>query len=84
FAGEETDAAMKDQLRESHCKETCDSKAPNSVSGYLLPHLLNLYGSRATAQDFEIYVPEATFEDPLMFARGVKQIKSAFYSLGKV
>ncbi|KAH0714400.1 hypothetical protein KY284_007305 [Solanum tuberosum] len=42
------------------------------------------YSSRAKAQDFEIYAPNATFEDPLMRAEGVKQIKSSFYSLGKV
>lgn len=28
------------------------------------------YGSRATARDFEIYAPNATFEDPLMCAHG--------------
>ncbi|GER39841.1 nuclear transport factor 2 family protein [Striga asiatica] len=43
-----------------------------------------IYASRATFKDFEIYVPHATFEDPLMCAHGVNQIKSAFYSLAKV
>jgi len=43
-----------------------------------------MYGSCATARDFEIYAPNATFEDPLMRAHGVKQIKSSFYSLPKV
>ncbi|KAG6437533.1 hypothetical protein SASPL_102452 [Salvia splendens] len=42
------------------------------------------YASRATPKDFEIYAPNATFEDPLMRAHGVKQIKSAFYSLSKI
>lgn len=42
------------------------------------------YGSCATARDFEIYAPDASFEDPLMRAQGVKQIKSAFYSLPKL
>lgn len=28
------------------------------------------YASRATPQDFEIYAPHATFEDPLMQAQG--------------
>ncbi|KAK2971286.1 hypothetical protein RJ640_001312 [Escallonia rubra] len=42
------------------------------------------YGSCATPRDFEIYAPNATFEDPLMCAHGIKQIKSAFYSLSKV
>ncbi|KAJ0976815.1 hypothetical protein J5N97_012289 [Dioscorea zingiberensis] len=55
--------------------------SPTSSCG---PHLLNLYGSRATAQDIEIYAPGATFEDPMMCAHGVKQIKSAFYSLSKI
>lgn len=49
-----------------------------------MPHLLNIYGSRATAKDFDIYAPHATFEDPLMRAHGVQQIKSAFYTLPKV
>nr|GEW42015.1 hypothetical protein [Tanacetum cinerariifolium] len=55
-----------------------------NVTDDLLPHILNLYASRASPQDFEIYAPNASFEDPLMCARGVKQIKSAFYSLSKV
>ncbi|XP_014512568.2 uncharacterized protein LOC106771159 isoform X2 [Vigna radiata var. radiata] len=42
------------------------------------------YGSRATRHDFDIYAANASFEDPLMCARGVKQIKSAFYSLPKL
>ncbi|XP_021684020.1 uncharacterized protein LOC110667475 isoform X2 [Hevea brasiliensis] len=42
------------------------------------------YGSCATPRDFEIYAPNASFEDPLMCAQGVKQIKSAFYSLSRV
>ncbi|KAJ3708677.1 hypothetical protein LUZ61_012382 [Rhynchospora tenuis] len=53
------------------------------VAELLMPHLLNLYGSCATAKDFEIYAPHATFEDPLMRAHGVDQIKSAFYTLPK-
>ncbi|KAJ1274591.1 hypothetical protein BS78_05G073400 [Paspalum vaginatum] len=55
-----------------------------SVADRIMPHLLNMYGSCATARDFEIYAPNATFEDPLMRAHGVKQIKSSFYSLPKV
>ncbi|XP_076955079.1 uncharacterized protein LOC143629784 [Bidens hawaiensis] len=63
---------------------SCDINQSQKVSDDILPHILNLYGSRATPKDFEIYAPNATFEDPLMCARGVKQIKSAFYSLSKV
>ncbi|KAL3645311.1 hypothetical protein CASFOL_010491 [Castilleja foliolosa] len=73
-----------DQVREGCCKEACELKPSKRVSDYLLPHILNLYASRATPQDFEIYAPNATFEDPLMCSHGVKQIKSSFYSLGKV
>ncbi|CAL1374079.1 unnamed protein product [Linum trigynum] len=65
----------------------CDKKMGSSgdrVSDTIIPHLLNLYASRATAADFEIYAANASFEDPLMSAQGVKQIKSAFYSLPKV
>ena len=70
---------------EQQAKEFADAKARKSgFSEILLPHILNLYGSRATARDFEIYAPNATFEDPLMRAQGVKEIKSAFYSLNKV
>ncbi|KAK1431397.1 hypothetical protein QVD17_07856 [Tagetes erecta] len=61
-----------------------DNNQSTNVSDDILPHILNLYGSRATPQDFEIYAPNASFEDPLMCAHGVKQIKSAFYSLSKV
>ncbi|KAK9156831.1 hypothetical protein Scep_003405 [Stephania cephalantha] len=56
----------------------------NRLSDNLMPHILRLYGASATAADFDIYAPDAVFEDPLMCAHGVKQIKSAFYSLGKV
>ncbi|KAJ8551627.1 hypothetical protein K7X08_021642 [Anisodus acutangulus] len=76
---------MKDEQREVYCKEAGGDYNPsNRASDCILPHLLNLYASRAKAQDFEIYAPNATFEDPLMRAEGVKQIKSSFYSIGKV
>ncbi|CAN6703569.1 unnamed protein product [Malus baccata var. baccata] len=55
-----------------------------SVHDDIILHILKLYGSCATASDFEIYSPNASFEDPLMCARGLKQIKSAFYSLPTV
>ncbi|KAG5575028.1 hypothetical protein H5410_055162 [Solanum commersonii] len=71
----------KYEEKEGYLKEAGDDY---TASHYILPHLLNLYASRAKAQDFEIYAPNATFEDPLMRAEGVKQIKSSFYSLGKV
>ncbi|CAL4971968.1 unnamed protein product [Urochloa decumbens] len=61
-----------------------DGKAAGGVAERIMPHLLNMYGSRATARDFEIYAPNATFEDPLMRAHGVQQIKSSFYALPKV
>ncbi|KMZ60294.1 Nuclear transport factor 2 (NTF2) family protein [Zostera marina] len=57
--------------------------SPKEISKKLIPHILNLYGSRATASDFEIYAPDASFEDPLISARGIKQIKSSFYSVSK-
>ncbi|CAO2195986.1 unnamed protein product [Urochloa humidicola] len=59
-------------------------KPPGSIAERIMPHLLNIYGSRATARDFDIYAPNATFEDPLMRAHGVAQIKSSFYALPKV
>ncbi|BAD88251.1 unknown protein [Oryza sativa Japonica Group] len=61
-----------------------EEKAASPVSRHIMPHLLNIYGSCATARDFEIYAAHATFEDPLMRAHGVKQIKSAFYTLPKL
>ncbi|CAO1941056.1 unnamed protein product, partial [Urochloa humidicola] len=34
-----------------------DDKAPaGAVAERIMPHLLNIYGSRATARDFEIYI----------------------------
>ncbi|XP_052187435.1 uncharacterized protein LOC127798133 isoform X4 [Diospyros lotus] len=76
--------AMKNEAREGLSKESHDLKPSKTISDRLITHLLNLYGSRAMASDFEIYAPDATFEDQLMCARGIKQIKSAFYSLSKV
>ncbi|CAK8572942.1 unnamed protein product [Lathyrus sativus] len=73
-----------DAGKEIRYKETFDSRAKQSYAQGIIPHILHLYGSKATARDFEIYAPDASFEDPLMRAHGVKQIKSAFYSLPKV
>uniref|UniRef100_A0A1D1XHS2 Peptide deformylase n=1 Tax=Anthurium amnicola TaxID=1678845 RepID=A0A1D1XHS2_9ARAE len=73
-----------DPATEQQAKEQKEAKGLRPITENIIPHLLNLYGSTATAQDFEIYAPNATFEDPLMRANGVKQIKSAFYSLSKV
>ncbi|MFX9847070.1 hypothetical protein ABTP16_14485, partial [Acinetobacter baumannii] len=81
---QDAEQASKDQMREGYCKEASEYNPSKRVSDHILPHILNLYASRASSQDFDIYSPNATFEDPLMCARGVKQIKSAFYSLGKV
>ncbi|KAJ3672084.1 hypothetical protein LUZ60_006805 [Juncus effusus] len=60
------------------------AKTERGITELIMPHLLNLYGSCATAKDFEIYASNATFEDPLMRANGVSQIKSAFYSIPKL
>ncbi|XAR64930.1 hypothetical protein NMG60_11008831 [Bertholletia excelsa] len=83
-SNEDQKGSLLDQQREGYCKETCDSQSPKRISDRLLPHILNLYACRATPRDFEIYAPHATFEDPLMRAEGIKQIKSAFYSLPKI
>ncbi|WMV53803.1 hypothetical protein MTR67_047188 [Solanum verrucosum] len=58
----------KEEEREGYLKQAANPS--NTESHYILPHLLNLYASRAKAQDFEIYAPNATFEDPLMRAEG--------------
>lgn len=67
-------------------KDNIDPEALNAdeISESIMPHLLKLYGSCASSEDFEIYAPNAIFEDPLMRAHGVKQIKSAFYSVPKI
>ncbi|XP_020222162.1 uncharacterized protein LOC109804739 [Cajanus cajan] len=65
-------------------KETFDRSTNKRYADSLIPHILHLYGACATSRDFDIYAADATFEDPLMCARGVKQIKSAFYSISKV
>ncbi|KAL4557463.1 hypothetical protein LXL04_035641 [Taraxacum kok-saghyz] len=77
----DTEEPKKDQQKETSTRDVDPSK---NVSDDILPHILNLYGSCASPRDFEIYAPDASFEDPLMCAQGVKQIKSAFYSLSKV
>lgn len=74
----------KDKIDEVCCKEACDFSSRKRDSDDIIPHILHLYGSCATPHDFEIYAQDASFEDPLMCAKGVKQIKSAFYSLSKV
>lgn len=79
-----TEEPKKDQQRETCYKGASDLDPSKKVSDYILPHILNLYASCALPRDFEIYAPDASFEDPLMCARGIKQIKSAFYSLSKV
>ncbi|GAB4836225.1 hypothetical protein Ancab_001140 [Ancistrocladus abbreviatus] len=76
-----------DRASEQVGKEGNDSNASKDTRHYaddILPHILNLYASRTTPSDFDIYAANATFEDPLMTANGVNQIKSAFYSLRKV
>ncbi|KAJ8440739.1 hypothetical protein Cgig2_005470 [Carnegiea gigantea] len=78
---------VMDQASENSCKQRWENDIPKGSQLYsdqIMPHILNLYGASAKAQDFEIYATHATFEDPLMCAHGVKQIKSAFYSLSKV
>lgn len=69
-------------------KGALDGSNGNNEAGHLsssiLPHILNLYNCTSGPSDYEIYAQDATFEDPLMCAHGVKQIKSAFYSIPKV
>ncbi|KAL2641726.1 hypothetical protein R1flu_009313 [Riccia fluitans] len=65
-------------------KEVDTSKELGRLAVNIMPHILNLYNCQPTALDFEIYASDATFEDPLMCAKGVKQIKSAFYSMPKI
>ncbi|KAL7585217.1 uncharacterized protein LOC111909168 [Lactuca sativa] len=81
----ETNSKDSQEPKKDQHKETARDIDPlKKVSDDILPHILNLYGSCALPRDFEIYAPDASFEDPLMCAHGVKQIKSAFYSLSKV
>lgn len=51
------------------------------VAKRILPHIFRLYDLSAGPADYEIYNKSAVFEDPLMKATGLKQIKSAFYSM---
>ncbi|KAF3506520.1 hypothetical protein F2Q69_00000194 [Brassica cretica] len=54
------------------------------ISSHIFDYSANhKYGASAKANDFDMYAPNASFEDPLTHAQGVKQIKSAFYSLSK-
>ncbi|KVI07430.1 hypothetical protein Ccrd_014227 [Cynara cardunculus var. scolymus] len=79
----DTEEPKKVQQGETCYKGASDVDPSKKVSDLILPHILNLYASRALPRDFEIYAPDASFEDPLMCARGINQIKSAFYSLSK-
>ncbi|TYH32746.1 hypothetical protein ES332_D13G010500v1 [Gossypium tomentosum] len=63
---------------------SCFFTTTNQYLLVFVPKLPFVYGSHATPRDFEIYAADASFEDPLMCAHGVKQIKSSFYSLSKV
>jgi hypothetical protein len=40
------------------------------LASRIIPHILNLYNCKSTALDYEIYAPNAEFEDPLMQAHG--------------
>ncbi|KAL0648703.1 hypothetical protein Bca4012_046994 [Brassica carinata] len=75
--------AEMDPAWECAGKGACELKQ-RRFADTIMPHILNLYGSCAKAKDFDMYAPNASFEDPLTHAQGVKQIKSAFYSLSKV
>ncbi|KAJ4826830.1 hypothetical protein Tsubulata_023649 [Turnera subulata] len=82
---EDKEQKRMEESRGSYGNESSNPHVENKhVADDILPHILNLYGYRPTARDFEIYAPNASFEDPLMCARGVEQIKSAFYSISKV
>ncbi|KAK9735133.1 hypothetical protein RND81_04G185600 [Saponaria officinalis] len=78
------DQASQNENRSSDSGDLNSSKGSKLYSDNIIPRLLNLYGERPRARDFEIYADNATFEDPLMCAHGVKQIKSAFYTIPKV
>ncbi|RZC84134.1 hypothetical protein C5167_046920 [Papaver somniferum] len=72
-----------ENIKEAQASENTDNnKNSTRLSDNIMPHILNLYSS-PKPRDFEIYTPDATFEDPLMCAQGVKEIKSAFYSIPK-
>ncbi|OWM87665.1 hypothetical protein CDL15_Pgr022778 [Punica granatum] len=76
-----------DQTGERYSKEANDFNTKPKTTGLsetIMPHILNLYASRATPRDFDIYAENAAFEDPLTSANGLQQIKSAFYSIPKV
>ncbi|KAL6613749.1 hypothetical protein ACP70R_036019 [Stipagrostis hirtigluma subsp. patula] len=70
--------------QEQNLEKASQPQAGGGVADRIMPHLLNMYGARATARDFEIYARNATYDDPLVRAHGKKQIKSAFYTLPKV
>lgn len=42
------------------------------------------YGSCATARDFEIYAPDASFEDPLMRAQGYMHFFLSLFNFPKI
>ncbi|KAH9566271.1 hypothetical protein CY35_04G122700 [Sphagnum magellanicum] len=83
-AGESVPAANNSDQVEASSSESKPEQKLGNLSANIIPHLFKLYDCTATAADYEIYAPKAVFEDPLMQAHGVKQIKSAFYSIPKI
>eukprot|EP00250_Pteridium_aquilinum_P026551 c33183_g1_i1 orf=237-908(-) len=76
--------STQDQTDRSVLDQVDRDKNGGPLSQNILPHILNLYNCTSSAPDYEVYAVNGTFEDPLMCAHGVKQIKSAFYSIPKV
>lgn len=58
-----------------------ENKDLGPLAKSVLPRIFPLYDCTGGAKEFEVYRNDAIFEDPLMQANGVKQIKSAFYSM---
>ncbi|CAG8493573.1 4981_t:CDS:2 [Ambispora gerdemannii] len=52
--------------------------------GLLISHIIELYSCKPTREKFRFYNEDALFEDPVMIAPGLENIKAQFYAMPKI
>lgn len=82
--GDTPSTAAQDAQANGAGKDPDAPPALGPLASPILPHILNLYNIVSQPADYDVYSPTAVFEDPLMRAQNVKEIKSAFYAIPKL